>query len=75
MDNESQIVKDFGDFIEKNKIEALIGKFCFNKDHLGMYVLLIRHFIEAVGKWLDLTNGTFILDTYHNFEMKTTHKN
>lgn len=71
LDQNKQIVLDFGDFIEKTKIEVLICNFSFNKDHIKMYVLLFRQFIEAVQKWLNLTNGTFILDTFHNFEMKT----
>jgi len=68
----NQFTRKFN-FIEKNKIEKLIDNFTFNVTHLEMYVLLFRQFIDTVGKWLDLTNGTFILDTYHNFEFKTTH--
>ena len=64
-------VTDFGDFIERDKIEQLTDEFIFNKEHTKIYVSLFRVFIKSVNKWLDLTNGEFILDTFHNFEFKT----
>lgn len=64
-------VTDFGDFIERNKIEQLTDEFMFNQEHTKIYVSLFREFIMSVNKWLNLTNGEFILDTFHNFEFKT----
>ena len=64
-------VVDFGDFIERDKIEQLTDEFIFNQEHTKIYVSLFREFIKSVNKWLDLTNGEFILDTFHNFEFKT----
>lgn len=63
-------VTDFGDFIERDKIKQLTDEFVFNQEHTKTYVLLFREFIKSVNKWLDLTNGEFILDTFHNFEFK-----
>jgi hypothetical protein len=70
-------VTDFGDFIERDKIEQLTDEFVFNQEHTKTYVLLFREFIKSVNKWLDLTNGEFILDLFHNFELnikKSTQK-
>jgi hypothetical protein len=64
-------VIDFGDFVGQNKIEQLTDEFIFNQEHTKIYVLLFREFITSVNKWLDLTNGEFILDTFHDFEFKT----
>ncbi|MCK5125268.1 MAG: hypothetical protein KAR42_03340 [candidate division Zixibacteria bacterium] len=64
-------VIDFGDIIERDKINQLTNEFIFKQEHTKTYVSLFRDFIKNIRKWLDLTNGEFILDTYHNFEMKT----
>lgn len=64
-------VADFGDFIERDKIDQLTYEFIFNQEHTKIYVSLFREFIKGVNKWLDFTNGEFILDTFHNFEFKT----
>jgi hypothetical protein len=67
------IVTDFGDFPYKLRVQNLLKKYKFNTKAKDTFVSIIRHYITAVNDWLDLTNGEFILDTYHNFELKTTH--
>ncbi|GAB2832550.1 hypothetical protein GCM10027043_38640 [Ferruginibacter profundus] len=69
------IVTDFGDFPYKLRAQNLLRKYKFNAKTKDTFVSIIRHFITTVNDWLDLTNGEFILDTYHNFELKTTHNN
>ena len=68
------VVTDFGDFPYKLRVQKLLMKYKFNAKTKDTFVSIVRHFITTVNDWLDLTNGEFILDTYHNFELKTTHK-
>ena len=68
--NSEYIVTDFGDFYEKDKINKLTDTFAYNESHNDLYIPLFRQFINVVTKWLELTNGTFIIDTFHNFELK-----
>lgn len=65
------IVKDFGDFPYKLRVQKLLMKYKFNNKNKDTFVSIIRHFITTVNDWLNLTNGEFILDTFHHFELKT----
>lgn len=65
------IVKDFGDFPYKLRVQNLLMKYKFNNKNKDTFVSIIRHFITTVNDWLNLTNGEFILDTFHHFELKT----
>jgi len=74
VDNVHGMVRDFGDFVEKDKIEGLTKKYKLNPDYIARYTLKIREFIEIAEKWLDLTNGEFIIENNKMFELKTVHK-
>jgi hypothetical protein len=65
------VVTDFGDFPYKLRVQNLLMKYKFNNKNKDTFVSIIRHFITTVDDWLNLTNGEFILDTFHNFELKT----
>lgn len=63
-------VQDFGDFIEKHKIEKLQTIFTMNPKNIEEYTNLVLEFIHIVEKWLDNTNGEFIIDNAKMFEIK-----
>jgi len=67
------VVTDFGDFPYKLRVQKLLMKYKFDGKNKNTFLSIIRDFITTVNDWLDLTNGEFILDTYHNFELKTRH--
>jgi hypothetical protein len=71
--NGNGVVTDFGDFPYKLRAQKLLMTYKFNDNNVGTFVSIVRHFITTVNDWLALTNGEFILDTYHNFELKTPH--
>jgi hypothetical protein len=71
VDESHGIVQDFGDFIEKDKIEGLINTYKFNTKHIKAYAIMIRQFIQIAEKWLDKTNGEFIIENTKQFEIKT----
>ena len=71
VDNDHGIVQDFGDFIERDKIEGLTNTYKLNPDHIDPYAIKIREFIQIAEKWLDLTNGEFIIENNKMFELKT----
>ncbi|MEX0597307.1 MAG: hypothetical protein WD512_12505 [Candidatus Paceibacterota bacterium] len=70
IDSEKGKVTDFGDFTYKNRVQKLTTHFEINEPQIDTFVSVVRDFISAINSWLDLTNGEFILDTYHNFEIK-----
>lgn len=70
IDSEKGKVTDFGDFTYKNRVQKLTTHFAINEAQIDTFVTVVRDFISAINSWLDLTNGEFILDTYHNFEIK-----
>ena len=74
VDEEKGIVTDFGDFIYKPRIKKLINLYKADENNLSSFISVIRHFITAVNEWLDLTNGEFIIDLHHNFEMRKVQK-
>lgn len=64
-------VVDFGDIIQKNRLQNALVNFQISDDkHLEVYINVLESFIENVNLWLDKTNGEFIVDTFNNFEMK-----
>lgn len=74
IDNAHGVVQDFGDFIERDKIEGLTNTYKINPKYIESYVLKIRDFIGIVEKWLDLTNGEFIIENNKMFELKSKPK-
>ncbi len=71
IDEKHSMVQDFGNFVEKDKIEGLTNKYKMNPDLIEPYSLKIREFILIAEKWLDLTNGEFIVENNKMFELKT----
>jgi len=71
IDTEHTKVEDFGDFIERDKINGLTATYKINPDYLEFYIHKIRDFINIVEKWLDLTNGEFIIENNKMFELKS----
>ena len=71
IDQETGVVCDFGDFIESDKIEGLTKLYIINPDLVDLYVMRVREFIKIAEKWLDLTNGEFIIENNRMFEIKT----
>ncbi len=74
LDNERAVVQDFGDFIEKEKINGLTSKYKLNLDYLDLYTNKITNFIEISKKWLNLTNGEFIIENNKMFEIKSVNR-
>ncbi|ALL06335.1 hypothetical protein AQ505_12995 [Pedobacter sp. PACM 27299] len=70
LNNEKSQVSDFGDFIETQKIEGLIFSYKLNPKYIENYCKHIRAFISITEKWLDHTNGEFIIDNAKMFEIK-----
>lgn len=62
-------VEDFGDFIEQGKIENLTNTFKMTSAYITPYVEQIREFIRISKKWLDITNGEFIIENNKMFEI------
>jgi len=73
IDNDHSGVQDFGDFIERDKIEGLTKTYKINPAHIEPYILKIREFIVIVQKWLDLTNSEFIIENNKMFKLKSKH--
>lgn len=71
MDKKHSMVQDFGDFVEKDKIDGLTNMYKMNLDLVEPYSFKIREFIQIAEKWLDLTNGEFIIENNKMFELKT----
>jgi len=71
VDEDNEKVQDFGDFIEQDKIDGLIRMFKFNPKYIESYTNTIRQFIKIAEKWLDNTNGEFIIENIKQFEIKT----
>ena len=74
IDNEHGRVQDFGDFIERNKIENLLMIHTLNSKYIGLYSHKLMDFIQIVNRWLDLTNGEFIIENNKMFEIKPSRK-
>ncbi len=60
------LVQDFGDFLVKET--KLLNSYMLSKNYTILYSEYIKEFIEYVNKWLELTNGEFIIDNINNFE-------
>jgi hypothetical protein len=71
IDEQHGIVEDFGDFVEHDKIEGLTKLYTMNPDYIELYLKQIRQFIKIGERWLDLTNGEFIIENNKMFEIKT----
>jgi hypothetical protein len=69
IDDEHGQVQDFGDFIERKKIEGLLKYYKINPASTPAYVSYVRHFIQLTEKWLDLTDGEFIIENIKMFEI------
>lgn len=63
-------VIDFGDFPYKVRTQNLLRHYEFDRENIRTFISSIREFIGATHNWLDLTNGEFILDTFHHFELR-----
>lgn len=70
IDKQRGQVTDFGDFIEKQRIQKLLTIFKLNPKYLGVYVDMFKSFIEIANNWLAITNGEFIIDTNKAFEIR-----
>lgn len=75
IDEEKGVVTDFGDFTYLQRIQSLLNYYELNEENVATLISIIRHFIDAVDDWLNLTNGEIIIDLYHNFEIKKTKHN
>ena len=71
IDNEHSMVQDFGDFIERDRNEGLINTYKINPDYVESYTHRMMEFIGIVEKWIELTNGEFIIENNKMFELKT----
>ena len=71
IDKQHGVVEDFGDFVERDKIEGQIKQYTLNPNYIELYLKQIRQFIIIAERWLDLTNGEFIIENNKMFEIKT----
>ncbi|BAV06722.1 hypothetical protein SAMN05421788_11671 [Filimonas lacunae] len=65
-------ITDHGDFPYPFRIKNFLQLYTVNPKKLPVLISLYREFIDSANSWLELTNGEFILDTFHQFEFKTT---
>lgn len=63
VDNSHGRVIDFGDFIEKAKIEEHLNYYKINPHYLNQYINEILNLLSFAEEWLDITGGEFIIDT------------
>lgn len=61
-------VVDFGD-IQGNR-DGMLKYVIMNNKYINAYVEVIVEFISIINKWLDSTNGEFIIDLNKDFEIK-----
>ena len=59
---EGRQVKDFGDFVESEKIKNLTRNYKLSSDALDHYTRAILSFFTIANEWLELTNGELIVD-------------
>ena len=64
------IVKDFGDFHEKNKVDRALRYYKLNAKHVDTFATSIYNFIRIVNRWLDNTGGEFLIDNMKEFEIR-----
>ncbi len=63
LDQQRGQVTDFGDFVEKHRVQKLLTMFEMNPIYLDTYANMITDFIELTHTWLTATDGEFIIDT------------
>lgn len=69
LDESSKKVVDFGEVLEKPKIDLLLNYVYLNDNYSETYTNHLNNFIGIVKKWLDATNNEFIIDDM-NFDIK-----
>jgi hypothetical protein len=60
---------NFGDFAQGH-ISSLTNYYSFNEKQISHLSNSVKMFIDSVNKWLDLTNGEFIVDFVKTFRIK-----
>lgn len=63
-------VIDFGDFVEKQKIEKQLHYFKVNPHRLNEYSQDLYQLFKYIQEWLDVTNGEFIIDMNREYEIR-----
>lgn len=74
IDKEHGIVRDFGDFQEKHKIDSMLEYVYINNKYVDRYANLIVDLIEITNNWLERTNGEFLIDNINYFEFNHKRK-
>jgi hypothetical protein len=74
LDNGTFTVQDFGNFIEKDKIETLLNAFSINPSHLDSYSSMIREFLHTSNQWISKTGNQLVIDN-KRFTMKAKTNN
>ena len=69
IDDEKGIVLNFGDFAPEI-IPNLTQYYKLNTDYLENYAAIIMSLIEAINKWVDMTNREIIVDFVKQFRVK-----
>lgn len=69
IDNEKSQVVNSGDFAVGH-INSLTNYYSFNREEMSHFSSTIILLIKYINKWLDLTNGEFIIDFVKSFRMK-----
>lgn len=70
IDNEHSIVRDFGEFQEKQKIDEMLDYLFINKKYIDYYTNKFIELIEIVNKWLVISGDEFLIDNIKAFEFK-----
>lgn len=71
IDNESGIVRDFGQFQEQQKINAMLDYVVINKKYIDEYTNRLTELISIIDKWLGMSGGEFLIDNIKMFEFKS----
>jgi len=69
LDEDNGQIVNFGDFAPGH-IKSLTNYYSFNNRNLSHFSSTIIMLIGLIKKWLDLTNGEFIVDFVKNFRIK-----
>lgn len=70
IDKENGMVIDFGDIQETTKKDRALESVYLNETYCPQYISYIDEILNLVKRWLDNTNGEFIIDNVESFEFR-----
>ena len=70
INEEHSMVRDFGEFQEKQKIDAMLDYVVMNKKYIDEYAHKFIELILIIDKWLIVSGGEFLVDNIKEFDFK-----